>query len=65
MNKILILKLDCGSGYIGFYNEVYLEQLKNFVAKRGCERLIFRDKQITYEMSYKEFNEKYIYKYFK
>lgn len=60
MNKILILKLDCGSGYIRFYNEVYLEQLKNFVAKRGCERLIFRDKQITYEMSYKDFKEKYL-----
>lgn len=60
MHKILILKLDCGSGYIGFYNEVNLEQLKNFVAKRGCERLIFRDNKVTYEMSYKEFNEKYI-----
>lgn len=55
MKEILLLKLDHGSGYVGYYNKVSLAQLNDFIRKRGCCRLIFRWDNEIYEMNYRDF----------
>lgn len=47
MQKIFLVKLDHGNGWINYYQPTTVQKIKNFVTKRGCIQLTIKTEEVA------------------
>lgn len=40
--NLFIIKIDCGNGYVNYYQPTTIDKLKKFIKNRGCKKIVLR-----------------------
>lgn len=60
--KLFVVRIDCGQGWVGYYQQTTLENITRFVINRGVQSITIKDNETQKYIDYtlKEFRNKFL-----